>query len=82
MSVRFLFCPETIGSIAYLAHHEDLIPNLKGGIFIEMTGNRNTLVLQHSRQDHDLMDRIACGVLKKAWRRVPRRRICPGDRQR
>lgn len=65
MSVRFLFCPETIGSIAYLAHHEDLIPNLKGGIFIEMTGNRNTLVLQHSRQDNDLMDRIAQAVLKK-----------------
>jgi aminopeptidase-like protein len=65
MSVRFLFCPETIGSIAYLAHHEDLIPHFKGGIFIEMTGNRNTLVLQHSRQDQDLMDRIAQSVLKK-----------------
>ncbi len=64
MSVRFLFCPETIGSIAYLAHHEDLIPNLKGGIFIEMTGNHNTLVLQRSRQDNDLMDRIARSVLK------------------
>jgi aminopeptidase-like protein len=66
MSVRFLFCPETIGSIAYLAHHEDLIPQLKGGIFIEMTGNRNTLALQHSRQDNNLMDRIARSVLKKA----------------
>ena len=65
MSVRFLFCPETIGSIAYLAHHEDLIPNMKGGIFIEMTGNCNSLVLQHSRQDNDLMDRIAQVVLKK-----------------
>jgi aminopeptidase-like protein len=65
MSVRFLFCPETIGSIAYLAHHEDLISRLKGSIFIEMTGNRNNLVLQHSRQGDDLMDRIACAVLKK-----------------
>lgn len=65
MSVRFLFCPETIGSIAYLAHHENLIPCLKGGIFIEMTGNHNSLVLQRSRQDADLMDRIARAVLKK-----------------
>jgi aminopeptidase-like protein len=66
MSVRFLFCPETIGSIAYLAHHEELIPHLKGGIFIEMTGNRNTLILQRSRQDNDLMDRIARSVLKNS----------------
>ena len=63
MSVRFLFCPETIGSIAYLAHNEDLIPGMKGGIFIEMTGNENTLVLQHSRQDTHLIDRVAAYVL-------------------
>ncbi len=65
MSVRFLFCPETIGSIAYLAHNEDIIPGFKGGIFIEMTGNRNSLILQRSRQDNSLMDRIARSVLKK-----------------
>jgi aminopeptidase-like protein len=66
MSVRFLFCPETIGSIAYLAHNEAIIPGLKGAIFIEMTGNRNSLILQRSRQDHSLMDRIARAVLKKS----------------
>ncbi|HEY62599.1 MAG TPA: DUF4910 domain-containing protein [Anaerolineae bacterium] len=65
MSVRFWFGPETIGSIAYLAHHEDIIPHLKGGIFLEMTGNNNTLVLQHTRQDDHLMDRIARYVLCK-----------------
>ena len=63
MSVRFLFCPETIGSIAYLAHHEDLIPRMKGGIFLDMTGNENTLVLQHSRQGTHLIDRVAGYVL-------------------
>jgi aminopeptidase-like protein len=30
MSVRFWFGAETIGTIAYLAHHEDLIPLLQG----------------------------------------------------
>lgn len=64
MSVRFLFCPETIGSIAYLAHNEELIPNLKGGIFVEMTGNDNTLVLQRTRQDDHLMDHVARSVLQ------------------
>jgi aminopeptidase-like protein len=65
MGVRFLFGPETIGSICYLSRHEDLIPRLKGGIFCEMTGNRNTLALQRSRQDAHLMDRIARHVLRR-----------------
>ena len=63
MSVRFLFCPETIGSISYLAHHEALINRMKGGIFLDMTGNENTIVLQHSRQDTHLIDRVAGYVL-------------------
>lgn len=68
MSVRFLFCPETIGSVCYLSHHEELIPSFKGGIFCEMTGNLNSIVLQRSRQDTHLMDRIARYVLQ---RRLP-----------
>lgn len=64
MGVRFLFCPETIGTIAYLAHHEDLIPRLKGGIFLEMTGNRAPLAWHRSRQGDHLLDRIAHHVLR------------------
>jgi aminopeptidase-like protein len=59
MGVRFLFCPETIGSICYLSHHEDLIPNFRGGIFCEMTGNHNSLALQRTRQDSNLLDHCA-----------------------
>jgi aminopeptidase-like protein len=65
MAVRFLFCPETVGTIAYLAHHEDLIPRLKGGIFLEMTGNRSPLAMHRSRQGDHLLDRIANSVLRK-----------------
>ncbi len=42
MSVRFWFGPETIGTIAWLAHNESLIPTLRGGIFMEMTGNQKS----------------------------------------
>jgi aminopeptidase-like protein len=66
MSVRFLFCAETIGSIAYLAHNEHLIPNLKGGIFLEMTGNQNPLAWHHSRQHGHLLDRITNYQLQKS----------------
>jgi aminopeptidase-like protein len=65
MSIRFLFCPETIGSIAYLANHEELIPGFRAGIFIEMTGNDNSLILQRSRQDNSLVDRVAREVLNR-----------------
>ena len=64
MSVRFLFCPETIGSICYLSHHEELIPKLRGGIFCEMTGNRNSLILQRTRQDTHVLDSVSRYVLK------------------
>ncbi len=65
MSIRFLFVPETIGSICFLSRHGDLIPRLRAGIFVEMTGNRNILALQRSRQDDHLIDRIARYVLKQ-----------------
>jgi len=65
MSIRFLFCPETIGSIAFFSQHEELIPAIKGGIFIEMTGNRNRLALQRSRQDNHLIDRMARRVISQ-----------------
>jgi aminopeptidase-like protein len=58
MSVRFWFGPETIGTIAYLAHHEDLIRGMRGGIFLEMTGNRGPLAWHHTRQHDHLLDRI------------------------
>lgn len=65
MSIRFWFGPETIGTIAFLAHHEDLIPRFRGGIFIEMTGNDNTIALQHTRQHDHLLDHVGRYVLEK-----------------
>lgn len=64
MSVRFWFGPETIGTIAYLAHHEDLIPQFKGGIFVEMTGNASPIAWHHSRQHDHLLDRITRSILR------------------
>jgi aminopeptidase-like protein len=65
MSVRFLFCPETIGSIAYLSNHENLIPELNAGIFLEMAGNRNRIAFQRSLQDSHLIDRITHYVFRR-----------------
>ncbi len=58
MSVRFWFGPETIGTIVWLSRNEDLIQNLRGGIFLEMTGSRNKIAWHHTRQHNHLLDRI------------------------
>jgi aminopeptidase-like protein len=47
---RLLILPETIGSVAYLSHHEDLIPDMCAGLFLEMLGNDSPHALQGSFQ--------------------------------
>jgi aminopeptidase-like protein len=53
---RFLILPETIGSIAYLSHNEDLIPKIKGGLFLEMLGLENPHALQLSFKGNTSID--------------------------
>jgi aminopeptidase-like protein len=45
---RMLIVPETIGSLAYLSHHESLIPNMVGGLFLESLGIDSPHALQKS----------------------------------
>lgn len=62
---KFLFVSETIGSIAYLSQNENIIPELKYGIFLEMLGNNNNLVLQFSRPGDTRLDKIAEYILRR-----------------
>ena len=63
---KILFVPETIGSIAYLSQNEQIISQLKYGIFLEMLGNNNSLALQLSRQGNSKIDRISKYVMRKS----------------
>lgn len=63
---RFLFLPETIGSIAYLAHHPELVQRTVGGFVCEMLGNENSHCLQFTRRGDTYWDRIALATLKEA----------------
>ena len=62
---KFLFVPETIGSIAYLSQNETVIPKLKYGIFLEMVGNDGMHALQLTRQGNTKIDRVARYVMKQ-----------------
>ena len=63
---RFLFLPETIGSIAYLAHHPEVLGHAVAGFFCEMLGNPNTHCLQLSRHGDTYWDHIALRTLRDA----------------
>lgn len=54
---RFLILPETIGSVAYLSHHESLISEMEAGLFLEMLGNDSPHALQGSFQPGSQVDR-------------------------
>ncbi|HEY7575491.1 MAG TPA: DUF4910 domain-containing protein [Thermoanaerobaculia bacterium] len=54
---RLLIVPETIGSIAWLDANAALVPQLKGGLFLEMLGLPNPHALQRSFAGNTELDR-------------------------
>lgn len=60
---RLLILPETIGSVAYLSHHEELIPKMVGGLFLEMLGADIPHILQHSFMPDSQVDKCFATVL-------------------
>lgn len=62
---RYLIVPETIGSIAYLSHNSELIPKIKGGMFLEMLGLDYPHGLQLSFQGSTEIDQCFALALKQ-----------------
>lgn len=61
---RLLILPETIGSVAYLSHHEALIPGMIGGLFLEMLGNDSPHALQGSFTPDSQADQVLATALR------------------
>jgi len=79
---RFLILPETIGSVAYLSHNEALIPDMVGGLFLEMLGNDQPHALQGSYMPSSQADRClvsALGVLDPDSYCSPYRQVINND---
>jgi aminopeptidase-like protein len=61
---RLLIVPETIGSVAYLSANESLIPDMIGGLFLEMLGNDSPHALQGSFTPESQADRVLTTALR------------------
>jgi aminopeptidase-like protein len=66
--IKVLFVPETIGSIAFFANNEALIPKCRYGAYSELFGHDNQLRLQRSRQGDTAIDKIAVNVLTRRFK--------------
>jgi len=56
-SYRFLFLPETIGSITWLSKNKSVLPRIAGGLVALCLGDRGTITYKRSRQGATLIDR-------------------------
>jgi len=63
---RFIIVPETIGSLAWLSANEELIPRMRGGLFLEMLGRNFPHALMHSFAGDTEIDRAFAKALEEA----------------
>ncbi len=55
---RQLIVPENIGSAAWLSRNKELIPKLRGGLFVEMLGTDLPMCLHRSFKGNTLVDKL------------------------
>jgi aminopeptidase-like protein len=66
-SYRFVFAPATIGSITWLAQHQDQLPRIRHGLVLSLLGGTGPLHYKKSRDSHHPIDRAAWHVLRNEF---------------
>ena len=61
---RFLFIPGTIGSISWLATHEDVVPRVRHGLVLSCVGDAGGFTYKRSRRGDAPIDRAVAHVLR------------------
>ena len=65
-SYRFLFIPGTIGSITWLALHENQVGNIKNGLVVTGVGDPGAVTYKKSRQGNAEIDRAFTHILQSS----------------
>ena len=63
-SYRFLFIPETIGSITWLSLNEKKIPNIKFGFVVTCVGDDGKITFKKTKNGNTILDRAIMKVLQ------------------
>jgi aminopeptidase-like protein len=63
LTYRFIFGPGTLGSIAWLATHRDVLARVRAGLVIGLLGDAAPLTYKRSRRQNAEIDLIAAQVL-------------------
>lgn len=63
-SYRFLFAPETIGSITWLSQNEDKLKNIKAGLVATCVGDGGMKIYKKTRREDSLIDKIVPKIFK------------------
>jgi len=63
-SYRFVFIPGTIGSIAWLARNENVVPLIRHGLVLTCVGDAGGITYKRSRRGNADIDRAFAHVLK------------------
>ena len=74
---RFLFIPGTIGSITWLALHENTIPRIKHGLVVTCVGDPGKSTYKKSRRGDAEIDRAVLHVLKHSGQDYQVREFSP-----
>ena len=64
-SYRFLFIPTTIGSITWLAQHEDTVGRIVHGLVLCCLGDAGEITYKQSRRGDTAIDRVVAHVLRQ-----------------
>jgi aminopeptidase-like protein len=63
---RFVFIPGTIGSIAWLARNEQVVPRIRHGLVLTCVGDPGHTTYKRSRSGDATIDRVAAHVLARS----------------
>jgi aminopeptidase-like protein len=65
LTYRFLFIPGTIGSLAWLAANEAVVPKVRHGLVLTCLGDQGPSTYKQSRRGDAAIDRIVAHVLRQ-----------------